>query len=440
MSFPRYQDCRDSGVEWIGAAPSHWTVQPLKRHARLLTEKTDRRDHPVALENIESWTGRFVPTETEFEGEGVAFDAGDILFGKLRPYLAKTLVAESSGEAVGDFLVMRPTAAVKSRFLAYQLRSREVISIVDGSTFGSKMPRASWDFVGAMPTPLPPAEEQTAIVTFLDRETAKINALVEEQRRLIELLKEKRQAVISQAVTKGLDPTVPMKHSGVVWLGEVPAHWLVKRMKHLVQESIAGPYGSSLTKSMYVGSGYRVYGQQQVIPDDFSTGDYYISDTKFVEMSRYQVKADDVLISVMGTIGRAAVVPSNVEPGIINPRLVLYRVFERLVSPRYLQAFLNNSTSQRYFSLAAQGTTMEGLNMVSIGELQVPLPAFREQATILEFISNENEKADALSTSTERAIALLQERRAALISAAVTGKIDVRNVALQEAKVEELAR
>ncbi|WP_406623817.1 restriction endonuclease subunit S [Acidovorax sp. SDU_ACID1] len=415
-------------MEWLGKIPSHWSVRPLKRALRLLTEKADRRSNPVALENIESWSGRFIPTETELVGDGIAFERGDILFGKLRPYLAKVLLAESSGEAVGDFHVMHPAIDVLPRFAQYQLLEHTFIDIVDGSTFGSKMPRASWEFVGSMPLATPLLEEQTAIATFLDRETAKIDALIAEQEKLIALLAEKRQATISHAVTKGLNPNAPMKDSGVAWLGEVPERWEVKRMKHLVRESIAGPYGSSLTKSMYETSGYRVYGQQQVIPDDFSVGDYYISEERFVDMIRYRVEPNDILISVMGTIGRAAVVPPDVEPGIINPRLVLYRVIERLVMPRYLQCFLNNSTSQRYFSLAAQGTTMEGLNMTSIGELYVALPPIPEQMELLQFIQQEEEKLDRLSIESTRAVTLLKERRSALITAAVTGQIDVRNL------------
>lgn len=216
----------------------------------------------------------------------------------------------------------------------------------------------------------------------------------------------------------------------MTWLGEVPAHWKVARMKHVTHEGIAGPYGSSLTKAMYVASGYRVYGQQQVIPNDFSAGDYYISEEKFSEMTRYLVRPNDILVSVMGTIGRAALVPADVEPGVINPRLVLYRVKERVIAPRYLQVFINNPTSQRYFSLAAQGTTMEGLNMVSIGELQIPLPPLDEQHEILEFIDGETARLDALTTEASRAIDLLKERRSALIADAVTGQIDVRDVSV----------
>ena len=211
MSFPTYAHYKDSGVEWLGEVPAHWVVQPMKRQFRLLTEKTNRRVHPIALENIESWTGRFIATETEFEGDGVAFEADDILFGKLRPYLAKALVARAVGEAVGDFLVMRPTTEVDSNFVLYQILNRVFVSIVDGSTFGSKMPRCSWDFVGSVKVAFPPKNEQTEIAEFLGHETAKLDALITEQRTLIDLLKEKRQAVISHAVTKGLDPRVPIR-------------------------------------------------------------------------------------------------------------------------------------------------------------------------------------------------------------------------------------
>jgi len=237
MSFPRYPKYKPSGVEWLGDVPEHWEVRRLKQNLRLLTEKTGRRDHAVALENIESWTGRFIATETEFEGEGVAFRPGDILFGKLRPYLAKAFLADSTGEAVGDFHVMRPIPDIDGRFARYQILNREFIAIVDGSTFGSKMPRASWEFVGGMKLATPPRPEQTKIAAFLDRVTAKIDGLVGEQRRLIELLKEKRQAVISHAVTKGLNPHAPLKPSGIEWLGDVPEHW---QLLTLSRTSIGG--------------------------------------------------------------------------------------------------------------------------------------------------------------------------------------------------------
>lgn len=196
---------KDSGIEWLGEVPEHWEVKRLKHTLKLLTEKTDRRENPVALENIESWSGRFIQTETTFEGEGIAFERGDILFGKLRPYLAKVYLAETAGEAVGDFHVLRPTIDKDSHFSQYQILNREFIAIIDGSTFGAKMPRVSWDFLGNMILTTPPNSEQQTIAAFLDSETAKLDVLTSEAKTVISLLQERRTALISAAVTGKID-------------------------------------------------------------------------------------------------------------------------------------------------------------------------------------------------------------------------------------------
>ena len=196
----------------------------------------------------------------------------------------------------------------------------------------------------------PPKEEQVHIGKTLDRETARIDALISKKTRFIELLREKRQALITHAVTKGLDPRVKMKDSRVEWLGEVPEHWEIKRLQFLCASIKAGPFGSALTKDMYVADGYRVYGQEQVIPGDFSIGDYYITPEYFSELVQYAVQPGDVLVSCVGTFGKIAVVPEGVEPGIINPRLIRIRV-NQLVSPVYLTMLMRSSVVFEQFSL-----------------------------------------------------------------------------------------
>ena len=446
MTLPKYPGYKDSGVDWAGSVPAHWSVESLKRGFSVVGGSTPKSDEATYWDGDVVWVSpadlsRLPSLYISDSAKKITQDGlkscgttlvppGSVVLSTRAPIgslaIATTLLCTNQG-----CKSLVPGNDVHVLYFAYVLLSATVPLNLRGK--GTTFLELSADELKAFKVPMPPHNEQVTIAAFLDRETAKIDALIAEQEKLIALLAEKRQATLSHAVTRGLNPNAPMKDSGVAWLGEVPAHWDVKRVKHLVRESIAGPYGSSLTKSMYVASGYRVYGQQQVIPDDFSVGDYYISEEKFAAMSRYQVAPDDILISVMGTIGRAAVVPHKVEPGIINPRLVLYRVFERLVLPRYLQTFLNNPTSERYFSLAAQGTTMEGLNMGSIGELYVALPPPNEQLEILKFVQLEGEKLDALSVESERAIALLKERRSALIAAAVTGQIDVRGALPQSA-------
>ena len=427
MSFPRYPKYKDSGVEWLGEVPEHWEVKRLKHNLRLLTDKTDRRENPVALENIEGWTGRFISTETEFEGEGIAFDAGDILFGKLRPYLAKAYRAEAAGEAVGDFHVLRPVTGLNSRFAQYQILTREFIAIVDGSTFGSKMPRASWEFVGAMQLTTPPSKEQAAIAEFLDRETEKIDELVAEQERLMELLKQKRQAVISHAVTKGLNPSAPMKPSGIEWLGDVPAHWDVLRVKTVSTFTTSGPRGWSERVgeegSLFVQSGDL----NDLLAIEFD-GCKRVVVTDDAESLRTQLRDGDLVVCITGAkTGNVAVASVVPEVSYINQHLALIRP-SCAVLPAFLGVLLKSKVGQTYFEISQYGFK-QGLSLQDVKEAPVFLPPVPEQKAIVKTIEEKAKRLDTLTSEAQRAIDLLQERRTALISAAVTGQIDVRGAA-----------
>ena len=155
----------------------------------------------IGLENIESFTGRFIESASQFEGSGIAFEKGDILYGKLRPYLAKVWIAEFAGNAVGDFFVYRLNDGINARYLHYYMRSPQFTEAANASTYGAKMPRVSADYMANFPIPLPPLPEQAAIVERLDRETGKIDRAIEVKRRQIELLRERRQIVIDEVVT-----------------------------------------------------------------------------------------------------------------------------------------------------------------------------------------------------------------------------------------------
>lgn len=196
---------KPSGIDWLGHVPEGWEVKRLRHVARLRTIKAETTNNPIALENIEGWTGRFIVTDTEFQGDGVAFSAGDILFGKLRPYLAKVAVAETNGEAVGDFHVLAPVEGIHSRFLQRHLLAPAVISVIDGSTYGSKMPRVGWDFMADLQLAIPPLEEQIAIADWLESTTAQFDTLTTTAEPAIALLQERRAALISAAVTGKID-------------------------------------------------------------------------------------------------------------------------------------------------------------------------------------------------------------------------------------------
>ncbi len=419
MSLPRYAKYKASGVEWIGQLPAHWKVVPLKRNAHLITERATSKHRAIALENVEGWSGRYLETGGEFEGDGVSFQPGDLLFGKLRPYLAKVFLADFSGEAVGDFHVLRPEKGLVPRFAQYQMLQREFISIVDGSTFGSKMPRASWEAVGEMPFVVPPDEEQRGIASFLDHETAKIDALIAEQEKLLALLAEKRQATISHAVTRGLDPNAPMKDSGIPWLGEVPAHWEVLPIKRLspVQR---GASPRPIDDPRYFDEDGE-YSWVRISDVTASDGVLRSTEQRLSELGAslsVPLQPGVLFVSIAASVGKPCItaIKACIHDGFVYfPRLsiapmFLFRVFE---------------AGQCFAGLGKMGTQLN-LNTETIGAIEVGLPPPAEMGAILKALADELSQIDGLQDAARDTLELLQERRSALIAAAVTGQIDVR--------------
>ena len=225
-----YPDYKDSRIEWLGEVPKHWITERFKSLMHNIVEQTTERRGAglyVALEHVESWTGRLrhAGLDVSFDSQVKCFRSGDVLFGKLRPYLAKVTRPTSDGICVGEFLVLRPRHSnATAPYMEQLLRSKPIIDAVNSSTFGAKMPRADWQFMGGMAIALPPLPEQAAIVRFLDHADRRIRRYIRAKQQLITLLEEQKQAVIHQAVTgRGLDPNVRLKPSGVEWLGDVPS-------------------------------------------------------------------------------------------------------------------------------------------------------------------------------------------------------------------------
>ena len=411
-----YSSYKDSDSIWLGDVPAHWETLRIRHCFRLLTQKSEVTTFAVALENIENWTGQFIGGETSFGSGGIAFDRGDILFGKLRPYLAKAWLADRSGEGVGDFFVMRPMENLRGQFAIYAVLTREFIALIDGSTYGAKMPRASWDYVANVAFPIPPLPEQDKIIRFLDHETAKIDALVEDQRRLIRLLKEKRQAVISHAVTKGLNPDAPMKDSGIEWLGEVPEHWDLAPLYALAD------FSSGKSHEPYLDDeGAHIYVSARFVS---TQGDK----PKFCSENLSPVKFGDVLM-VMSDLpnGRALARAYQVQDHksyAVNQRVCRLTNFKG-DSRYYFYQLDRNPGLLRY----DDGANQTHLSNAAYKKLFLCKPPLDEQEQIATFLDEKVSLLDKLHSAAARDISILLERRAALISAAVTGKIDVRSSA-----------
>lgn len=413
------------------ALVSAWSAKRLKYAVRLRRSRVDGVDDErpyVGLEHIESGTGRLIaPHSTGIEGVGETetasgeslsntFEPGDVLFGKLRPYLAKAWVAAFSGRCTTELVVMQP-ADIEARFLQYVCLSRDFVDTVDASTFGSKMPRADWDFIGNIPIPVPSLRHQRAIADYLDRETTRLDGLVAAKERVLGLLAEKRRALITRAVTRGLDPDAPLRDSGIPWLGQIPAHWKTERARWLFRErdqrSETGEE-ELLTVSHLTGVTPR------------SEKDVYMFEAETTEGYKICLRGDLVINTLWAWMGAMGVAPVN---GIVSPAYNVYEPKGRF-EPGYVDALVRLPVFAQEVTRYSKGVWSSRLRLYPEGFFGVSLPAppLPEQRQIVSFLADKSRILDALKSVAERTIALLKERRAAVIAASVTGQIDVKDV------------
>lgn len=434
-----------SGIQWLGDIPSKWQVIALKRYASYISRGRspnyvdDRKGGiPIINQACIYWDGLRLEKVKFQDPDLTTGDRGKLCFGDVlvnstgTGTLGRVGIFDLDSEYLADshVTIVRPKEELLSQYLYYLLQTDVyqgyIYSVLaTGSTNQIELSREG---LSNTPTILPPRTQQTIIAHFLDRKTAAIDTLIVKKQRLIQLLEEKRTVLINQAVTKGLNPDAPMKDSGIPWIGEIPEHWTAVRLRHLVVDKVAGPYGSSLTRPMYTSSGYKVYGQQQIISGDFSIGNYYISEEKFSEMGRYLVQPEDVLVTVMGTIGRIAVVPEEVEPGIINPRLVKYVVHKKYMLTHFFALVFRSKAGEAQLSEMAQGVTMDGLNLTVLSDMWLPVPSLSEQNEITVYVSEIATRYEQLRYKFSQQIEKLQEYRRSLITAAVTGKLDIPEI------------
>ena len=431
-----YPSYKPSGVPWLGDVPEHWDIPRFKGY---VTNAIDLTRAPIdgelylALEHVEGWTGLFSDA-----GDGVSsssqvkrFQAEDVLFGKLRPYLAKVTCPKRNGVCVGEFLVLRPhDAQLSPGYLEQLLRSKPAIDAIDSSTFGAKMPRADWQFIGDMLFPLPPLAEQRAIVRYLDHVDRRIRRYVAAKEKLVGLLKEERQAVVNRAVTRGLDPNVRLKPSGVEWLGDVPEHWKRCRLRNVVSVVTTGSRGwsayASETGPLFIRVSNLNRGSLHLRFED--TVRLNLPDTS--EATRTRIQAGDLLVSVTAYIGSVGIAPEEFEEAYVSQHVA--RCQPRLGSySRWLGYVLLSSVGQTHGQMSLYGGTKDGLSLDDVKDYPILLPPFEEQHAIVEYLDQATANIDFAIARVWRQIELLQEYRTRLIADVVTGKLDVREAAAQ---------
>jgi len=439
MSFPSYPEYKDSGVEWLGEVPEHWETKPLKRVAtyndEVLAETTaDNHDLKyVEISDVDEQRGITGWSEHTFATAPSRarrrLRHGDVLISTVRTYLrAIAPVIKPPENLIGStgFAAIRSlTGQYDSALMGYTLRAEWFISKVIANSVGVSYPAINATDLTRFHVPVPPLPEQTQIAAFLDHETAKIDALIREQKRLIALLKEKRQAVISHAVTKGIDPAAPMKDSGVEWLGEVPAHWEVPRLKH-ISYAQGGGTPSKEREDYWVGD------IPWVSPKDMKS--YVIKKTvdcisqEAVDDSGLKlIPFRSVLVVVRGMILAHSfpVALSGLSVTINQDMKALTPAAEKL-SPEYLQLLLCGIDEVVFDCVGSSAHGTKKLEWEYFFRIRIPLPQPDEQFQIVSQVQGELQEIDQLTSQAKIMADTLSERRSALISAAVTGKIDVR--------------
>ena len=426
--LPSYSDYKESGVEWLGEIPNHWMIKRLKYVIRNISDKVNAKESELrylGLENIESFTGKLINSvELESEGVGHEFQKNDVLFGKLRPYLAKVYLAEERGLSSTEALIFRASEKIHPKFLSYYCLSQDFINEVNGTTFGSKMPRASWDDISSFSVCFPEIQEQQAISNYLDKKLAQIDTLITKQQALLEKLAEQRIALISNAVTKGLNPDVEMKESEVEWLGKIPKHWEVKQLKFVTTCN-----DETLNEATEP--------DKEILYIDISNVSL-IEGIKYKESMTFEnspsrarriVKDGDVIISTVRTYLKAITQIKDAEDNLVVSTGFAVLRSKPEITPDFLNYWIQSSGFISNIVSNSVGVSYPAITATDLIKLPIVVFSKIEQKHISAYLDIMLKKNHDMQSLHINCITKLKEYRSTLITQAVTGKIDVRNLA-----------
>ena len=433
--YPAY---KESGVEWLDDVPEHWNVKPIKIIVSCNNDSISESmplDMPIRYVDISavSHNEGITVAESMLFGDAPSrarrkAKVGDVVISTVRTYLkAVASVDETHADCVFStgFAILRARQKkLKPEFLKWLALNDLLIQAIESHSEGLSYPAINTSELVNLKTVVPGLSEQTRISLILDRETARIDALIAKKTRFIELLKEKRQALITHAVTKGLNPNVKMKDSGVEWIGQVPEHWQTKRLKHLLEEPLQ--YGANESGDASIEDGPRYIR----ITDLNEAGELRHDSVKRLSpyvAQPYMLRDGDVLFARSGaTVGKTYCYRSEHGPACFAGYLIKARLDRKKVNPDFLILAVRSHYYWAYILKTAIQATIENVSAERYGDFPVAMPNCKEQATIVAALSSILSRIDALIEKTQCSINLLKERRSAFITAAVTGQIDLR--------------
>ena len=449
--YQKYAEYKDSGVEWLGEIPAKWKVLRYKNILKIMQGMAFKSSEYVdsssviniRMGNIKKGGSIDLNHNTKYLPENYKSIYRDYELRKGDTIIAMTDMSPTldflAVPAILDFLDANSTYLLNQRvgklilnrdyeirFVRYLLLSENLRIQLKAKGLGTVQANMSNDDLYSSYLFCPPLVERLNIANFLDHETAKIDHLIEKQQQLIELLKEKRQAVISHAVTKGLDPNVPMKDSGVEWLGEVPEHWEIIKFDYVINS--VGDIDHYMPNSVDSGIPYVMTGDLQdlVSKIDFESCKQ-VAYNDYIKLSRkIKTSKDDIILARYATIGTISYVDIDAE-FLVSYSCVTIKPNIKRTSGRYLFCYLKSQAFLQAIKMHINSNTQGNVGVDSLRNVKIVVPPLSEQNEIIHFLNEEVVKVDKLINKAESAISLMQERRTALISAAVTGKIDVRN-------------
>lgn len=425
MKYKKYPSYKHCGVEWLGEIPSDWNITKVK-HKFLLG-----RGRVISLEGLDE-DGEYPVYSSQTKNNGILgyinsydFDCKQITWTTDGANAGTVFLREGKHNCTNVCGTLLPIKKNENlEYLTYTLGYATTF-YKRPDTNGAKIMNGEMSEIFLT---FPPVEEQQQIANFLDKATAKIDTLIEKQTKQIELLKEKRQAVISHAVTKGINPNVPMKDSGVEWLGVIPEHWEVKKLGLITSKIGSGktPRGGS---EVYSDSGILFLRSQNIYDDGLFLDEVvYISEEINNEMLNTQIKDGDILLNVTGgSIGRTCLIPSNFQKANVNQHVCIIRLNTK-EDRLFISYLMKSALIKSQIDGIQNGAAREGLNFEQISGFKIVLPPKNEQNEIVNYVNDKTSKIDTLIEKSKKSIELLKEKRTALISACVTGKIDVREL------------
>lgn len=434
MTLPRYPAYKDSGVEWLGPVPKHWAVSQSRRMFKVRSEPAFPDDQMLTASQKYGvlFQAEFMLREGRrvvevIQGvESLKHVEPDDFIISMRSFQGGIEWCRLRGSTSFHYVMLTPIKWVWPAFFAYLLKSLPYIQALRRTTDlirdGQELRFSNF---AQVPLPVIPAEEQAVIAAFLDHETAKIDALIAEQEKLIALLAEKRQATISHAVTRGLDPHAPMKDSGVAWLGEVPAHWEICSISHIL-DSI-GDVDHFMPASVEKGVPYLMTGDLKESLSRVSLDECkQVSHDDFLALSkRIKSSKGDVVMARYATVGTSMYVDMDVD-FLASYSCVTLKPKRSKVAGLYLFHYMKSDAFHWGIKDQVNTNTQANVGIKDMQHVKIAMPPIDEQAAISEFLTSDTAKVDALETESKRAVGLMKERRSALIAAAVTGQIDVR--------------